>query len=367
MQNSVESSMQSLLDARKENKSLRTLTINDGLIDFCSNNYLGLANHGAYDLPSEIYGATGSRLITGNSLEAETAEKKIAAIHKVEAALIYNTGYMANLGLCSAIGDRSTVFFCDEFIHASTIDGVRLSKSSKVKFAHNDAKDLEKKLVASTAAKKIVLIESVYSMNGNVAALEEIVEVVEANNALLIVDEAHATGIFGYTGAGLAQALGLEKRIWCSVHTFSKAMGLQGAAVVGSQLLIDYLINFSRSFIYATAMPPVSYSQILVGYDLLERKINRSALQKNIELFCDLFKSSPYIHLKSTPIQNIIIAGNENAMAASSFLRTQGIYAKAILSPTVPEGKECIRICLHSFNTIQELKLLHHSLQTFLK
>jgi 8-amino-7-oxononanoate synthase len=244
---------------------------------------------------------------------------------------------------------------------------VRLSKASKIKFAHNDTKDLEKKLAASTAAKKIVLVESVYSMNGNVAPLKEIVEIVEANNALLIVDEAHATGIFGDTCAGLVQALGLEKRIWCRVHTYSKAMGLQGAAVVGSKLLINYLINFSRSFIYATAMPPVNYSQILIGYDLFEKKENLTALQKNIKLFSDLFNFLPQTSLSTTPIQNISIPGNENALACSSFLRAQGIYAKALLSPTVPEGKECIRICLHSFNTIQEIELLHHTLKTFLK
>lgn len=368
MQNSVTSFLESKLEERKENGNLRTLTINEGLIDFCSNDYLGLSNHPYYSIPDIKFGATGSRLITGNCEEAVQAEKKIAEIHKTEAALIFNTGYMANVGLCSALGDSSTMFFCDELIHASTIDGVRLSKAGKIKFAHNDIADLEQKLSSSPASlKKIILVESVYSMNGDIAPLKEIVEVANANDALVIVDEAHATGIFGENGAGLVEVLELEESVYCRVHTYSKAMGLQGAAVVGSKLLIDYLINFSRSFIFATALPPIAYKQITIAYNLIRQQENRSALQKNIQLFHRLFKSIPSARLGVTPIQIISVSGNERAIACSAFLRTQGIYAKSILSPTVANGEECIRVCLHSFNSQQEIKLLFHSLQTFLK
>ncbi len=367
MKDKVDNFLKEKLNERAAQGNLRKLFINNELIDFCSNDYLGLANHPSYNITEQQHGATGSRLITGNSKEAEEAEQRIATFHNAESALIFNTGYMANVGLCSAIGDKSTSFFCDAFIHASTIDGVRMSTASKVKFAHNDVKDLQKKLSASTLEKKIVLVESVYSMNGDIAPLKEIVEVAEANDAIVIVDEAHATGIFGDKGLGLVQALGLEKRIWCRVHTYSKSMGLHGAAVVGSKILIDYLTNFARSFIYATALPPVAYRQITAGYELFAQEDNLLALKEIIKVYCELFNNLRQAQLTTTPIQIIKVTGNENAKACSAYLIDNGIYAKAILSPTVPSGEECIRICLHSFNTSAQITLLHHSLKSFFK
>lgn len=367
MQDKIDNFLKDKLNERAAKGNLRKLFINEGLIDFCSNDYLGLANHPNYNIAETQHGATGSRLITGNSKEAEESEMKIASFHNAEAALVFNTGYMANVGLCSALGDKSTTFFCDEYIHASTIDGVRMSAASKVKFAHNNIEDLHKKLSTSTSEKKIILVESVYSMNGDTAPLKEIVEAAEANDALLIVDEAHATGILGDKGLGLVEALGLEKRIWCRVHTYSKAMGLHGAAVVGPKVLIDYLINFARSFIYATALPPVAYRKIVAGYELFAKEENRLALKDNIKIYFELFKNLPQATITTTPIQIIKVAGNENALACGEFLKENGIYAKAILSPTVPSGEECIRICLHSFNTKAQITLLFHSLKSFFK
>ncbi len=217
------------------------------------------------ELPS---GATGSRSITGNSQLAEETEQLIANFHGREAALIFNTGYMANVGLFSCIAGKGDTFISDEYIHASMIDGMRLSYANRLRFKHNDIADLEKKLKIATG-NKIVAVESIYSMDGDEAPLKEIVAACKKHDALLIVDEAHATGVYGDKGDGLVCKYGLQNDVYAVVHTFGKALGLHGAVVTGSKVLRNFLLNQARSFIFTTALPPHNYLLVQKAYGLL--------------------------------------------------------------------------------------------------
>ena len=210
----------------------RKLVFTEGLIDFSSNDYLGFARNASFQnnfpqtsLPN---GSTGSRLITGNSPLAEQTERLIADFHGSEAALIFNTGYMANIGLFASLGDIDSVFIYDEYIHASVHDGMRLSRAKRVKFKHNDLENLAFLLQNTEGGKKYVAVESVYSMDGDLAPLREIADICQKNNAALIVDEAHGTGCFGEKGEGLVTKLKLENAVFARVHTFGKALGVQG-------------------------------------------------------------------------------------------------------------------------------------------
>jgi 8-amino-7-oxononanoate synthase len=354
------------LDERSAKDLLRKLSVNSGLIDFCSNDYLGVAK----DLNNQIAkdeftfpkgGSTGSRLLTGNSIYAEKLENEIATFHNAPSGLIYNSGYDANLGLFSCIAGRGDTFLYDELIHASVRDGICLSKSSNYSFRHNSLAHLEKKLQIAKG-NIFVAIESVYSMDGDFAPLLEICSLCEKYGAALIVDEAHATGVFGKNGSGRVQELGLEKRIFARVHTFGKALGTHGAIVLGSSVLRDYLINFSRSFIYTTALPESTLKSIKYSYSLL---INEPQRQKQLisnitkykkcveeaEIKWELIKSE-------SAIQTVIVSENSKARALSFRLREIGYDVRAILAPTVPKGKERLRICLHAFNSHQEIEEL---------
>jgi 8-amino-7-oxononanoate synthase len=362
-----EEHLQQKLNDRISNSLYRSLIVAHNKIDFCSNDYLGFAKKFAEsNFSYSNAGATGSRLISGNSAQAELAEQCVAKYHQTEAALIFNSGYAANVGLFSCIAGKDDVFIYDEYIHASVHDGMRLSLANKHKFKHNDVADLENKLRLNNAQNKFVAIESIYSMDGDEAPLIEIVEVCKKYNALLIVDEAHAIGIIGNKGEGLVAANKLQDDVFAAVYTFGKALGLHGAAVAGSNVLKNYLINFSRSFIYSTALPPIAYSHIAKAYSML-LKANRETLFFNIHYFKQALKSLP--HLKSLPsnsaIQSIIIGDNKKAKSLSENLFNNGLFAKAILSPTVPVGTERIRVCIHSFNTTNEIDLLINLLKQY--
>lgn len=354
------------LEKRKEEGLLRVLSVSENLVDFCSNDYLGfsqlpeLRNISSSHIPA---GATGSRLISGNNSLAEETEKKIAAYHEAEAALVFNTGYMANTGLFSCIAGKEDVFIYDEQCHASIIDGMRLSHARRYKFKHQDMADLEKKL-QQFDGKKIVVVESVYSMDGDLAPLDRIHELCEKYNAVWCVDEAHATGIFGDKGKGLVHEYGLEKMAFARIITFGKALGLHGAAILGSTLLRSFLVNHARSFIYTTALPPHTYLQIQKAYEILS--------QTKREKLTDLityFRSLPVKNLQRidtiSPIQSILTGNNEGAVSLANHLQARGFFVKAILSPTVKARTERIRICLHSFNTKEETNGLINEINNF--
>jgi 8-amino-7-oxononanoate synthase len=360
--------LQQRLDERKANGLLRELVCPDGKIDFSSNDYLGFAqlpqlkNIADNNLAS---GSTGSRLISGNSQLAEETEKLIAQFHKAEAALIFNSGYMANCGLFSCIASKQDTFIADEYIHASIIDGMRLSHANRYKFKHNDLLDLEKKLQQSTG-NRFIVIESIYSMDGDEAPLKKIIALSKKYDTLVIVDEAHANGVFGENGEGLVIKYNLQDEVYASVYTFGKALGLHGAVVTGSDALRNFLINYARAFIYTTALPPHTYLQIQQVYKLLPTA-NRTKLFELIEYFkssIQQLKNISFIESYS-PIQAITIADNFKAKALANHLNEKGFFIKAILSPTVAVGTERLRICLHSFNTKEQIDLLLNEIKTF--
>ena len=356
-----EAYLQEKLDIRISSGLYRTLVHATSKIDFSSNDYFGFSKLLAIseiNQEQDAAGATGSRSITGNSLLAEDTERMIAKFHNAEAALIFNCGYMANVGLFSCIATKGDTFISDEYIHASIIDGMRLSHASRVKFKHNDLLDLEKKLQLITG-KKIVAVESIYSMDGDEAPLKEIAALCKKYEAILIVDEAHATGVFGDKGEGLINKYNLMQEVFACTYTFGKAIGLHGAVVVGSQTLRHYLINNARAFIYTTALPPYLYLQLQSAYAALPNA-DRNKLHALITYFKKVAETlQPLCFIKSnSAIQGIIIGDNFKAKVLAETLFAKGFYVRPILSPTVPVGTERIRICLHVFNTFDEVNAL---------
>jgi 8-amino-7-oxononanoate synthase len=355
--------LQSRLKERESAGLLRSLIQRRNRIDFSSNDYLGFSTRSELNPGvdhSGYAGATGSRLISGNFEISESTEDQIARYHKAGAALIFQSGYAANLGLFSSIASREDTIISDQLVHASIIDGIRLSGARRLRFAHNDPSDLRSKLRAASG-KKIVAIESVYSMHGDLAPLTELVEVCEQEGAILIVDEAHAVGVYGERGEGLVVHHNLSERVFACVYTYGKALGLHGAAVTGSATLIQYLINYARPFIYSTALPPVLYKQLSAAYEMLPGA-DREGLFRLIHYFRTRRTHYPHIAFldSSSPIQGIYVIDNHKAREVATHLMNKGFFVKAILSPTVPVGSERIRICLHTYNTMDQIDSLIH-------
>jgi 8-amino-7-oxononanoate synthase len=354
---------------REQKGMLRKLTANYPAIDFCSNDYLGFSKLGllhekakTLNIKSEItYGSSGSRLISGNSVFIEEAEKQIALFHHADSALIFNSGYDANLGLLSSIPQKEDLILFDELVHASIHDGMRLGLAKNYKFKHNDVESIKDLVQRHKKDFKdiYIVVESVYSMDGDTAPLIEITEFIKPfDNIFLIVDEAHAIGVFGNQGRGLCNALGIENKCFVRVYTYGKAMGCHGAAIVGSEVLRKYLINFSRSFIYTTALPNHTVSAILNAYQLLIGTDQKDVLQNNISHFYSKTSAIKNMIKSQSAIHSLVVGSNEKADALEKKLAEKNIYAKAIKSPTVKEGSERLRFCIHAFNTKQETDLL---------
>lgn len=348
------------LDERRAGASLRALSSNQSGVDLCSNDYLGVARvlgaEAAHLRPSG--GATGSRLVSGNTPEHEALECFLAAFHGAPAALLFGSGYEANLGLLSALGGRHDTVIYDELVHASMRDGVRLGQARSYSFRHNDPDDLRQKISAARGD-VFVAVESLYSMDGHQAPLRELVAVCREKGAFLVVDEAHATGVFGERGEGLVQALGLADQVFARVHTFGKALGFRGGVVIGAAETREYLINFSRPFIYSTAPDLRSLGMIRLSYDLQAgMQAERAKLRALVEAFKALVSEFSRLRFleSDSPIQGVIVPGNREVIAAEGVLAEQGYFARAIRSPTVPAGSERLRLCLHAFNTEVELR-----------
>jgi 8-amino-7-oxononanoate synthase len=366
----IPSSLTNLLEQRSQKNSLRILKTQYPPIDFSGNDYLGFSTKGylAGEIqklsPSKRTGSGGSRLISGNSLLFEETEKEIAAFHHAESALIYNSGYDANLGLLSSVPQKKDLVLSDELIHASLIDGIRLSYAAHYKFRHNDVDALRNLIVRHKESFQniYVVVESVYSMDGDCAPLKALVALSAEYDFNLIVDEAHAIGVFGARGRGLCHELQIEQDCFARIYTYGKAMGCHGAAIVGNEELRTYLVNFSRSFIYTTAMPEHSLLAIKAAYNLLQTTAEIEKLKEIIRYFNQARKQN-FIDSNS-PIHCHLRPGNEAIQALEDRLNTAGFFVKSIKSPTVKENQERLRICLHAFNTQQEidglLKLLGH-------
>ena len=360
------------LETRKQNNAFRKLSFPNDLIDFASNDYIGFSRNKAifeethqYLIENKIIqnGATGSRLLSGNHKVYQEAENYIAQFHQSDSALIFNSGYDANVGFFSSVPQKGDLILYDELCHASIRDGILLSNAKAYKFQHNDFEDLEKKItnykLRITNQEIYIVTESVFSMDGDTPNLEELAQLSEKYKCHLVIDEAHALGVFGDKGEGLVQQLGLQDQVFARIMTFGKGLGCHGAAIVGSQELKDYLINFARSFIYTTGLPPHSVATILVGYQHLElekQPINK--LRENIIHFNqekNILGLKPMFVRSKSAIQSAIIPGNQNVKSIANQIQEKGFDVKAILSPTVPEGQERLRFCLHSYNTKEEI------------
>ena len=366
------------LERRKQNNALRQLPLSSKGIDFASNDYLGLSKSKTIFYETHRYlienneiqnGATGSRLLSGNHKLYLETENFIAQFHKSESALIFNSGYDANVGFFSSLPQKGDLILYDELCHASIRDGIQLSNAKAYKFNHNDFEDLERLILRNQNTVIYIVTESVFSMDGDTPNLEELVQLSEKHNCYLVVDEAHALGVFGENGEGLVQDLNLQDQVFARIMTFGKGLGSHGAAILGSQELRDYLVNFSRSFIYTTGLSPHSVATILMGYHYLDKeKQNIELLRGNIIHFNQeknvLGLKQLFVRSKSA-IQSAIIPGNERVKSIANQLQEKGFDVKAILSPTVPEGQERLRFCLHSFNSKEEISEVMRFLSTF--
>jgi 8-amino-7-oxononanoate synthase len=370
------------LEIRKQNNAFRKLSFPNDLIDFASNDYIGFSKNKSIFEETHQYliennslqnGATGSRLLSGNHKVYQEAEGFISKFHQSESALIFNSGYDANVGFFSCVPQKGDLILYDELCHASIRDGIQLSNAKAYKFKHNDFEDLEGKItnykLRITNQEIYIVTESVFSMDGDTPNLEELAQLSEKYKCHLVIDEAHALGVFGDKGEGLVQQLGLQDQVFARIMTFGKGLGCHGAAIVGSQELKDYLINFARSFIYTTGLSPHSVATILVGYQHLEsEKQTINKLRENIIHFNqekNILGLKPMFVRSKSAIQSAIIPGNQNVKSIANQIQEKGFDVKAILSPTVPEGQERLRFCLHCFNTKEEISEVLRLLSTF--
>ncbi len=330
--------------------------------DFWSNDYLGFSRLFRPDGEGKTF-STGSRLISGNDPSIGHLEEEIAAFHGFPAALLYGSGYTANLGLLSCLARRTDTIVYDELIHASLRDGIRLSGATARRCKHNDVKHAESVIAASRPdGQTFFVTESRFSMDGDTAPLMELAEVCKRHGAHLIIDEAHATGLEGRLGAGIVDARRLHDQVFASIITYGKAPGFHGACVLGSNELKKYLVNFSRPFIYSTGPRPSQLSGLQQVYDLL--RDHHLTAYENLRQVIGVYQQEATSRLTNGaptndgPIQQVIIGDNDGVMALESKLLSSGFLVKGIRSPTVAAGTERLRICLHAFNTPTEVRAL---------
>jgi 8-amino-7-oxononanoate synthase len=361
----MDQKLKNKLEKRKEEGTLRSLSHFEGFSDFYSNDYFGFSRI-ATTSEGKSYGSTGSRLISGNSIEASACEVFLAEFFKSEGALFFNSGYDANLGLFSSVPQRGDTVLYDEAIHASIRDGIRLSNAHSFSFVHSDIMDLRTKMAKSSGTVYIA-VEGLYSMDGDLSPLRLIADLAAEHGAYLIVDEAHSAGVLGDSGRGVVDLLGIRNKVFARVVTFGKAYGSHGAAVLGEKALIGYLVNFARSFIYTTALPPSEYERVqkVVGSDMVHDL--QKELHKKIRLFREGLSAFKPVSDERSPIQMIRLGNVEKTRLAAGILNDYKLGVKPIFSPTVKPGQEGIRICLHSTNSDEEIAQLLHVLNNFEK
>jgi 8-amino-7-oxononanoate synthase len=343
-----------------------TLTI-DGreVINFSSNNYLGIANHPSLAIAAKAAidrygcGAGASRLISGNMALHEELEAKLAEFKGTEAALIFNSGFQANTGILSTLVGEGDVIFSDELNHASIIDGCRLSRAKTEVYRHCDLGQLEQQLKrAPGGARKLIVTETIFSMDGDEALLAGVVELAEKFAAMIMVDEAHATGIFGANGAGVVAKLGLGERVLIQMGTLGKALGGFGAYVAGSNALRDLLINRCRSFIFTTALPPAVMAMALAAIDLVRNEPERrAALWENCRSLKQGLSGLGFqLGASESPILPLIIGAADKCMKFSDKLLANGVFAQGIRPPTVPPGTSRLRITLMATHSAAQIE-----------
>jgi len=339
----------------------------DGLevLLLCSNNYLGIAGDEAVKqaarraLETFGCGATGSRLISGNLEPYEQLERELAEFKGTEAALVFTSGYQTNVGTVSALVGKADAIFSDALNHASLIDGARLSGAEINIYSHCDAADLERLLASRvTARRKLILTESVFSMDGDLAPLQDVAFLARKYGAILMVDEAHATGIFGPTGAGLIEALGLREQVDVQMGTFSKALGSLGGYVAGSRDLIDYLMQHARSFIFTTGLPPAVVAASTAALRIVRQEPERrQALWRNLrQLRSGLEKLGFEMAPERSQILPLRLGESRITMAACRLLLKNGVFAQGIRPPTVPPGTARLRLAPMATHTAADIE-----------
>ena len=336
-------------------------------LSFCSNNYLGLANN-----PSVIkavknaveeygWGAGASRLVSGNMTLHETLENEISKFKGKESAIVFPTGYMANLGAISSLVSSGDLVICDKLNHASIIDGCRLSGANLRVYAHCDMEKLESILRKSLKYnRKLIVTDSVFSMDGDLAPLPDIVRIAGKYEAMVMVDEAHGTGVFGKNGRGVIEHFKLNKEVDIVMGTLSKAIGSLGGYVTGDIDLINYLRNQARSFMYTTALPPAVCAASIAGIKLIQKDPSiRESLWHNVRFIKEQLKSLNFNVISSeSPIIPILIGDAKNTVDISKFLYERGILISAIRPPTVPAGTSRLRITVMSTHTRNDMERL---------
>ena len=335
------------------------------LINLSSNNYLGLAGHPAIEAAMgeaarRGAGSTASRLVVGTDPETLALEQELAAWKGTEAALLFGSGYAANLGVLTALLGRGDAVFSDSLNHASIIDGCRLSGATIHRYRHCDAGHLAMLLESAPAGpRKLVVTESVFSMDGDVAPLAELADLAERHDAALVVDEAHAAGVFGPRGEGLVRELELGDRVDLTIGTLGKAFGVYGAYVAGAQVWIDWLVNTCRPFVFTTALPPAVVGGVRAALELVaEASELRDSLRSSARRMfrCRLAALGLDTAGSTTQIVPVLVGANERALAFSEALERNGVLGVAIRPPTVPEGTARIRLSLTAAHTDDQLE-----------
>jgi len=323
------------------------------LLNLSSNDYLGLASHpavreAAARAAGRGAGATASRLIVGTDAATSALEERLADFQGTEAALVFGSGFLANVGVVSALVGSDDAVFSDRLNHASIIDGCRLSRAAIHRYDHVDVDQLETLLQRDRSRRKLIVTESVFSMDGDVAPLAELVELKERYGAALLVDEAHADGVFGPHGEGMAHELGLADRIDLHLGTFGKAFGVYGAYVAGGAVWVRYLLNAARSFVFTTALPPAVIGAVDAALDLVrEADDARVELRAKASAFRDGLRTLGLDTQRSlTQIVPAVVGGNEAALDLARALEEQGVLAVAIRPPTVPQGRARLRFSI---------------------
>ena len=357
----MDAKLQKKIQQRLEQGTLRSLPSYEGMIDFVSNDYLGLSS---FKSKFSSPGSTGSRLIAGNSDVIEQIESDLASFFNWDSALCFNSGYNANLSVFSSIPQKGDVILYDQYIHASSRDGIRLSLAQSYSFKHNDLEDLNRLLKKFTGNTIYIAVEALYSMDGDFCPLSELIELNLKYNANIILDEAHSCGIYGEKGKGLSAELDLDNQIFIKLVTFGKAYGGHGACILSEQGIIAYLINFARPFIYSTALPDSDYQFMIDIVNCKEQEGNRIQLEKNILLFRNQIDNKLLFSDSTSPIQIIRKNSISQLTTITSVANSLNIAIKVIYSPTVPVGQECIRVCVHSFNSQEEIKQLASIINT---
>ena len=336
-------------------------------LSFCSNNYLGLANNPSVikavkDAVEEYgWGAGGSRLVSGNMSLHESLEDEISRLKGKEAALVFPTGYMANIGAISSLVSKGDLVICDKLNHASIIDGCRLSGADFRVYAHCDMVKLENILrKSSTYNRKLIVTDSVFSMDGDLAPLPDIVRIAGKHKAMVMVDEAHGTGVFGENGRGVVEHFNLNKEVYIVMGTLSKAIGSLGGYVCGDIDLINYLRNKARSFMYTTALPPAVCAASIAGIKLIQNDASlRDLLWHNVRFIKEKLKLLNFSIISSeSPIIPILIGDSQKAVDISNFLYKKGLLIPAIRPPTVPANSSRLRLTVMSTHTKEDLERL---------